>query len=171
MSISSLVPRYAFLIQGTGTHVDRLQAFDRALLTAGPLAHNLVTVSSILPAGCKIINPEEGFKMLVPGQITFCVMARQDSNTIGETIGASVGLVIPKAEDQFGYISEFHGVVKNKSETVEKAKNLAKQMFATKIQLEKSTIKEIELLSAAATIDVKQTGEWVCALAICVFVL
>ncbi len=166
-----LLPRYAFFIAGTGRHTERLQAFDRALIDAGPLAHNLVTVSSILPAKCKIISPKEGFKMLIPGQITFCVMARQDTNELSEVASAAIGSVRAKNINTFGYISEYHGNVTSKKEAETIAKKLATEMFLKKLSSSKGSP---DLESAhAVSASIKQTNgnEWVCAVALCVFVL
>jgi len=170
MTSFNFVPRHAFLVKGSGWHRDRLQAFDQALLAAGPLAHNLVTVSSILPANCKIISSEEGFKLLTPGQITFCVMARQDSDVLGTRAAAAVGL-LPGPKDHFGYISEFHALVQDEMEAANKAKELARQMFAVKTGVSEDQISSDKLLDATAIAEVKEAGQWACAVAICVFVL
>lgn len=168
---NNLVPRYAFLIKGTGRHADRLQAFDKALLHAGPLAHNLVTVSSILPADCKIINPEEGFKLLTPGQITFCVMAKQDSNKKGEIASASVGMICSKDPNQYGYISEFHATDKTEDEAKHIAERLAKEMYMAKLNINEKMLIKTEILNVTAAIEVEQDNEWVSAVAICIFVI
>src|SRR5262245_27996676 len=131
---TNMVPRYAFFVSGTGQHKDRLHAFENALLSAGPIAHNLVTVSSILPAGCEIISPEKGFPMLTPGQSTFCVMARQDTNEPWEHASAAVGTIIAKDKNRIGYISEYHGNAEGVAESKEIAKRLATEMYETKFR-------------------------------------
>src|SRR3989344_286771 len=165
-----LVPRFAFFVSGTGKHDDRLQAFDKALLSAGPLAHNLVTVSSILPAGCKIITPEEGFKLLTPGQITFCVMAKQDSNKKGKIASASVGMIRPGDSYQYGYISEFNATDKTEDEAKQIAERLAKEMYMAKLGISEGALNKSEILNVTAAIEVTQDNEWVSAVAICIFV-
>jgi arginine decarboxylase len=47
--------------------------------------------------------------MLAPGQITFCVMARMDTNEPNRLISASIGLAIPADSENYGYLSEHHG--------------------------------------------------------------
>jgi len=171
MPNKSLLPKYAFFVSGTGKHKDRLQAFDRALLNAGPLTHNLVAVSSILPAGCKIISSKKGLDMLTPGEIVFCIMAKQDTNITGEIASAAVGVVRDKRPSRFGYISEYHGNARNKKEASKIAKRLAVEMFSsrTKISSKKLSPSLLEAISAS----IKQPGnnEWVCSVALCIFVL
>lgn len=167
----SLVPKYAFFVSGTGTHKDRLQAFDHALLDAGPLAHNLVSVSSIMPAGCKTISPDEGFGMLTAGQITFCIMARQDTNQHGEFASAAVGSVKSEDPQKFGYISEYHGNARGQQEAETIAKRLAVEMFKTKtgIQIKNGDASAVHVTAAS----IRHTGDnsWVSAVALCIFVL
>lgn len=171
MKTVNLVPKYAFFVAGVGSHHDRLQAFDQALLNAGPLAHNLVTVSSIMPAECKIIPPDEGFRMLTIGQITFCVMARQDTNQHNEFASAAVGLVKPKDSKKFGYISEYHGNARGQHEAEITAKRLAIEMFETKtgIQVRNNDLDVVHAITAS----IQQPGDdsWISAVAICIFVL
>lgn len=167
--MTNLVPRYAFFVAGTGTHLDRLHAFEKALLNAGPIAHNLVTVSSILPADCKIIAQEEGFKMLTQGAITFCVMAREDVDKPGQYASASVGVVRAKKPDCIGYLSEYHGNARGKEETGLIAKRLAIEMFETKF----GDLEEVDterVADVTASIQHLRKG-WSSAVALCIFVL
>ena len=168
MTSTNLVPKYAFFVAGTGNHHDRLQAFDRALLAAGPLAHNLVTVSSIMPARCKIISPGEGFAMLTAGQITFCVMARQDTDQPGTFASAAVGSVKLEDPQKFGYISEYHGYAAGKQEAEAVAKRLAVEMFEEKTGIK---VKDGDANATAASIQHPGDDSWVSAVAICIFVL
>src|SRR3989344_325547 len=159
----TLLPKYAFFVAGTGRHIDKLEAFDRALINAGPLAHNLVSVSSIIPAGCKIVSHEKGFSMLIPGQITFCVMARQETNKPRDIASAAVGIAVPKESKKFGYISEYHGDAKDREEAKKTAKRMAAEMFAVKLN---TNVKKLNLKTLEATAaSIKQRGdnEWVCA--------
>jgi arginine decarboxylase len=168
---SNLVPRHAFFIKGAGRHVDHLQAFDIALREAGPLVHNLVTVSSILPAGCKIITKKEGIAMLTPGEITFCVMARQESNIPGEVATASIGTARLKNEEHYGFISEHHGIGQSEEEAARYAEKLAVEMFAFKLGISGDQLTSIESSNTTQSAAVGPEGEWVCAVALCVFVM
>src|SRR5256885_17245854 len=91
------VPKAIFFTYGVGVHKDRLSSFELALRDAGIEKANLVTVSSIFPPRCREISREEGQKYLMPGQITHCVMARQDTNEPNRLIAASIGLARPSA--------------------------------------------------------------------------
>ena len=168
---NNLVPRYAFFIKGAGQHADHLQAFDIALREAGPLVHNLVTVSSILPAGCKIIAKEEGIAMLEPGEITFCVMARQESNVPGEIIAASIGTARLKNREHYGFISEYHATGQEETAAGEYAEKLALEMFAFKLGISGNQLITIESTHTTQSAKVGPSGEWACAVALCVFVL
>lgn len=108
------IPKAAFLTKGVGIHKDRLASFELALRDAGIEKCNLVSVSSILPPKCKIIPKDEGLKNLSPGQITFCVYARNDTNEPNRLIAAAIGVALPKdtrlPKDTsiYGYLSEHH---------------------------------------------------------------
>ncbi|MEK7509300.1 MAG: arginine decarboxylase, pyruvoyl-dependent [Patescibacteria group bacterium] len=165
-----LVPKYAFFVSGTGRHTDRLHAFEKALLSAGPIAHNLVTVSSILPASCEIVSPDKGFSMLTLGQITFCVMARQDTDRKGEYASAAVGTVIARSKEQIGYISEYHGDATGPNAAKEIAQRLATEMYETKFNASIQDL-DVERITASAASIQNPGGIWVSAVALCIFVL
>jgi len=113
-----------------------LKSFEEALRQAGVAQQNLVQVSSILPPKCKIIARENGLKSLVPGQISYCVMARSDTNEHGRLIASSIGIAVPKDRNKWGYISEVHGHGMNKPEAADMAKDLAADMLGTTLGLE-----------------------------------
>lgn len=166
-----LVPKYAFFIKGAGIYTDRLQAFDNALKSAGPLVHNLVGVSSILPAGCEIINKKKGLKMLTPGQITFCVIARSDSNTKGASPVAAIGMARFKNKNHYGFISEHHHENQNSLEAGAYAERLAREMFFRKLELQHDKQTEVETLHVVEGGTVGNDGKWVSVVALCVFVV
>ena len=166
----NMVPRCAFFVAGTGSHPDRLHAFERALLNAGPIAHNLVAVSSILPAQCEIIEPVKGFEMLTLGAITFCVMAREDVNQPGMYASASVGVVKLKQQNHIGYLSEYHGNARGAKATAAIAKRLAVEMFETKFGT-RVTDADLESLDGATASIRHSVGGWSSAVAICFLVL
>ena len=80
------IPTSVFLTRGVGVHRHLLAAFELALRDADIEQQNLVTVSSILPPGCRLIPSETGVATLRPGEITFCVMARAETNEPGRRI-------------------------------------------------------------------------------------
>ena len=85
------VPTKVFFTKGVGSHRDELRSFELALKDAGIERLNLVHVSSIYPPQCKIITKEEGTKLIAPGSIAFCVMARQASNEKDLRVHVSYG--------------------------------------------------------------------------------
>ena len=71
-----LFPARFFFTNGAGMHKEELRSFELALRDAGIEKANLVHVSSILPPRCRVISRSRGLQTLVPGAITYCVMAR-----------------------------------------------------------------------------------------------
>jgi arginine decarboxylase len=134
--MDSLVPAIVFLTKGVGRHRYQLKSFEEALRQAGVAQQNLVQVSSILPPKCKIIACENGLKLLVPGQISYCVMARSDTNEHGRLIASSIGIAVPKDRNKWGYISEVHGHGMNRPEAADMAEDLAADMLGTTLGLE-----------------------------------
>ncbi len=117
-------------------HREKLASFELALRDAGIAACNLVLVSSIYPPGIKRISREEGVKILQPGQIVFCVYAREATNEPNRLIVASVGVAIPSDAGQYGYLSEHHAFGENDQKAGDYAEDLAASMLATTLGLE-----------------------------------
>ena len=101
------------------------------LRAAGVAYCNLVSVSSILPLNCKIIPKKRGEQLLNPGEITFCVMARSETNERNRLVSASIGLAIPTDRRTYGYLSEHHAHGETDEETGEYTEDLAAQMLAS----------------------------------------
>lgn len=129
-------PTKIFFTKGVGRHKDYLQSFELALRMAGIEKCNLVSVSSIFPAGCKRLSKEEGVKLLEPGQITFCVMARNSTSEPNRLIASSIGVALPKDDTQYGYISEHHPFGESEKISGEYAEDIAAQMLATTLGIE-----------------------------------
>jgi len=126
-----LIPRQIFFTKGVGIHKDRLASFELALRKAGIEKCNLVYVSSIFPPNCKIISKSKGLQLIKPGQITFCVMARSDTNEPNRLISSAVGLAVPKDREHYGYISEHHSCGETARKAGDYAEDLAASMLAT----------------------------------------
>lgn len=127
-----MVPTQMFLTRGVGVHKEKLASFEEALRSAGIAYCNLVTVSSILPPDCKIISRKRGEQLLNPGEITFCVMARSETNERNRLISASIGVAIPSGRKvNYGYLSEHHAYGETDEEAGEYTEDLAAQMLAT----------------------------------------
>ena len=130
------VPRFFFLTKGVGKHKENLASFEVALRDAGISAYNLVTVSSIVPPGCKQIPKEQGIGMLKPGEIVFLVLARNSTNEPHRLLAASIGLAIPRDETVHGYLSEWHCFGATDEEAGEYSEDLAAQMLASTLGLD-----------------------------------
>ena len=129
-------PSKIFFTKGVGRHKDYLQSFELALRQAGIEKCNLVTVSSIYPAGCKRLSKEQGTALLEPGQITFCVMARNSTNEPNRLIASSIGVALPSDDSHYGYISEHHPFGEPEKISGEYAEDLAATMLATTLGLD-----------------------------------
>jgi len=125
------VPTKMFFTRGKGVAREKLTSFEAALRSAGISPYNLVTVSSIFPPYCRVITREHGMSLLHPGEITFCVMARNETNEPGRMIVAATGVAIPKDSSKYGYVSEHHSFGQTANEAGDYAEDLAASMLAT----------------------------------------
>jgi arginine decarboxylase len=130
------VPKGIFFTNGVGVHKDRLSSFELALRDAGIEKANLVTVSSIFPPRCNEMSRRDGEKLIMPGQIVHCVMARQDTNEPNRLIAASIGLARPADPARYGYLSEHHSYGETAKKAGDYAEDLAATMLATTLGIE-----------------------------------
>jgi arginine decarboxylase len=173
------IPKYVFLTRGVGSHRQQLSAFEYALRDADIEQQNLVSVSSILPPQCDLIARAAGTVALSPGEITFCVMARAETNEPGRWVTAGIGIARPKDSTHYGYISEHHGFGMTEAETGEYVEDLAATMLASTLGLdaawdERKSVYEMSNLivdtqSIAATAHGAPNGDWTCVVAVAVF--
>jgi arginine decarboxylase len=120
-----------FLTKGAGKHKERLASFELALRDAGLATFNLVRVSSILPAGARIISKHAGLEGLNAGQIVFTVMSDNATNEPHRLVAASIGVAKPKDPQRYGYLSEHHSFGEREQVAGDYAEDLAAQMLAT----------------------------------------
>ena len=177
------IPKSVFLTSGIGVHRHQLTAFEYALRDGDIEQQNLVSVSSILPPGCKLIRRKAGVATLSPGEITFCVMARAETNEPGRRISASIGLARPADSKMYGYISEHHGFGMTKRESGDYAEDLAATMLASTLGIEfdpeaawndrRQVYEHSKLIigstSMTAAAQGDAAGRWTCAIAVAVF--
>jgi arginine decarboxylase len=130
------IPQSLFLTRGVGRHREQLASFELALRDAGVAEYNLVSVSSIVPPGCKLIPRSQGLQQLSPGQVVFSVIARQQTNEPNRLISASIGVAIPNDPTQYGYLSEHHAYGMKGKVAGDYAEDLAAQMLATTLGIE-----------------------------------
>lgn len=130
-----MIPRKFFLTSGVGAHKDQLSSFEAALRDAGLAPFNLVSVSSILPPGCKKVTWQKGLQELKPGEIVFVVLARNTTNEPNRLVAASVGCAIPANRKRYGYLSEHHPFGETRETAGDYAEDLAASMLATTLGL------------------------------------
>jgi arginine decarboxylase len=130
------IPTSIFLTRGVGTHRHQLTAFEFALRDADIEQQNLVSVSSIFPPGCELISRDAGVATLKPGEVTFCVMARAETNEPGRLVHASIGLARPADPAMYGYISEHHGFGMTEVQSGDYAEDLAATMLASTLGID-----------------------------------
>ena len=178
-----LVPSSFFLTHGVGVHRERLTAFELALRDADIEQQNLVSVSSILPPNCQQIERDAGVLTLRPGEITFCVMARTETDEPGRRIHSSIGLARPTDPTMYGYISEHHGYGMTREQSGDYAEDLAASMLASTLGIEfdpdaawneRKRVYQmshliIDSLSLTAAAEGDAQGRWTCAVAAAVF--
>ncbi len=126
-----MVPSKVFFTKGVGVNKDKLSSFELALRSAGIEKCNLVYVSSIFPPNCVVITKNEALKSLQPGEITFCVMARNETNEPNRLISSAIGLALPYDKNHYGYLSEYHGFGSKGTFAGEYAEDLAATMLAS----------------------------------------
>jgi len=131
-----IIPRFMFFTKGVGIHKDKLASFELALRKAGIEKCNLVYVSSIFPPRCRIISRERGVSLIKAGQITFCVMSKNQTNEPNRLISSAIGLAVPKDKKSYGYISEYHAFGETAKKTGDYAEDLAATMLATTLGIE-----------------------------------
>lgn len=106
-AVQERLPRRFFVSSGSAiSSISPLNAFDSALVKAGIGHCNLVSVSSILPEGCRQVEKAK----IAPGAVTFCVMARVDGLG-GGRIGAGLGwgFGVDSQGERYGLVAEAHG--------------------------------------------------------------
>lgn len=130
-----MIPKYFFFTKGVGRHKENLSSFELALRDAGIQHCNLVTVSSIIPPGCKLIPREKGVQMLQPGEMTFVVLARNSTNEPHRLIASSIGAAFPSEETKYGYLSEHHSFGETEDVVGDYTEDLAATMLATTMGL------------------------------------
>lgn len=180
-----MIPKCVFFTKGVGRDKERLASFEAALRDAGIEKFNLVSVSSIFPPRCQIIPKEKGLEMLSPGQVVFCVLARNETNEPNRLLSAAVGLAVPADKENYGYLSEHHGFGETDEKTADYAEDLAATMLATTLNIEfdpnsawderehtyKASGKIIKTTNITQSAVGDKSGNWTTVVAAAVFVL
>lgn len=98
-------PTGFFLVSGSSEGFSLLNAFDGALLASGVGDTNLVKLSSILPPGCRRLDPPP--VPMPQGALVPVAYASLCSDVPGEVISAAVAIGIPMDDDRAGLIMEY----------------------------------------------------------------
>lgn len=130
-----MIPSKFFFTKGVGVAREKLNSFELALRDADIEQYNLVSVSSILPPSCKKISRDKGVSILKPGEIVFCVMARNETNEPNRLLGAAVGFALPTGDKNYGYISEHYSFGQTEGKAGDYAEDLAASMLASTLKL------------------------------------
>lgn len=179
-----MIPTKVFFTKGIGVHKEKLASFEAALRKAGIEKFNIVNVSSIFPPGCKIITKEEGLKLIKPGEIIHCVIAKNQTNEPNRLISAAIGLAIPKGTDCYGYLSEHHTYGETARKSSEYVEDLAATMLATTLgidfdpsiawderkQIYKASGKIFKTKNICQSAEGKKDGAWTTVIAAAVFI-
>lgn len=131
-----MIPKRLFFTRGVGRHKEKLASFELALRDAGIEKFNLVGVSSIFPPNCKIISKEKGLEFLKPGEVVYCVLARNQTDENNRLVSSSIGCAIPSEYDSYGYLSEHHAFGETEKVAGDYAEDLAASMLATTLGIE-----------------------------------
>ncbi len=129
------IPRMVFFTKGVGRHKYRPQSLELAMRHAGIEKYNLVQVSGILPATCKLVSVNEGRRRLQPGQVVYGVMSECSIDEPNRLMCAGIGVALP-VKDQYGYISEHHGFGMTEERTGDFVEDMAATMLATTLGIE-----------------------------------
>lgn len=179
-----MIPSKIFFTKGVGIAKEQLMSFEMALRNAGIEKFNLVLVSSILPPGCQRIAKEKGLEYLKPGEIVYCVMARNATNEPNRLIAASIGCAVPAEENQYGYLSEHHPFGETDQKAGDFAEDLAATMLATTLGIEfnlnsawdekekvfKMSDKIVRTINTTQSAEGNKDGLWTTVIAAAIFI-
>lgn len=98
-----------FLTKGSGEGVTKEVAYCQALNKAGLINLNLITLSSVLPHNCQVINKKPKFSYLDYGKRVYVIMSELRTSKVGETICAGLGWMEEKNGTGYGLVTEIHG--------------------------------------------------------------
>lgn len=100
----------------------KLNAFDNALLDAGIGDINLIKVSSIIPAGAKLVE----LPQFPAGKMVNTVLSYISSDRPGERICAVIAVALA---NELGCVVEHYGINQSPEKVKEEAENMVKHMM------------------------------------------
>lgn len=110
---------------GVGQSDKQLSSFDKALWEAGVGNYNLVKLSSILPAGCKMVEHID----LTEGSLLPTAFSRISSAEKGTHLVSSIGVGIPKDDSCVGVIMEHSTIDKGVKQTLKELVSMIEEAF------------------------------------------
>lgn len=181
--MTGMAPSKVFFTKGVGMHKEKLQSLELALRKAGIEKCNIVRVSSIFPPYCKIISRKKGLALLMPGEITYCVLAHIETNEPDRLMSAAIGVAVPASHGHYGYISEHHAYGLSAQKTSDYVEDLAATMLASSLGIDfnpeegyderreiyRMSGKIVETKSITQTARGNKRGKWTVAVAAAVF--
>jgi len=179
-----MIPTKVFFTKGAGVAKEQLTSFELALRGAGIEKFNLVFVSSIYPPGCQRISREKGLSLLKPGEIVYCVMAKNSTNEPNRLIAASIGCAVPADNNHYGYLSEHHSFGEKEEKVSDYTEDLAASMLATTLGIEfapdsdwdekekvfKMSGKIVRTTNITQTAEGNKNGLWTTVIAAAIFI-
>ncbi len=138
-------PTKFFLVSGSSEGFTLLNAFDGALLASGVGDTNLVKMSSILPPGCREMNPPP--VPMPQGALVPIAYASLCSEVPGEIISAAVAIGVPEDGDRAGLIMEYSA---RAEESVVKEK--VRKMVEKGMEMRNRAVKDIMAISATCKV-------------------
>ncbi len=136
------IPRAVTVVAGAGEGTTEINAFDRALLDAGIANLNFLRVTSILPAGARIVP----MRRVPEGTLMPAVYARITSHVPGERIAAAVGVGF--SEDRYGVIMEY-----SHKGTAENAEQIVRRMVREAFDVRGLALREIVVASREHVVE------------------
>jgi arginine decarboxylase len=119
-----------------------LNAFDNALLRAGIGNLNLIKVSSVIPAGARLL---ESAPVITAGSLVPTVYSVHTSTVPGDTIACAVGL---------GFGADSHGMIfEHGSGSAESAERIVREMLAEAFARRSLELREVIVRSAEHRVE------------------
>jgi arginine decarboxylase len=180
MQQPSFVPTRLYLAAGSGTAKENKNARDHAGDAMGVSDLNIVTVTSILPAGIRLIDRDEFRAAVVGGQVMFAIDALCESNVPFQTVNATLTIALPEDPSVVGYVAElfeFPGITDEGARC--RVEKMALQLFANHNRGDEQQAAEawapgktdyviagrrIRLKTIQASAVVPENGDYACAL-------
>jgi arginine decarboxylase len=126
------IPKAITVAAGAGEGTTEINAFDSALMDAGIANLNFLRVTSILPAGVRVV----AMRPITEGMLMPAVYAHITSHVPGERIAAAIGVGL--SEDSYGVIMEY-----SHKGTAENAEQIVRRMVDEAFAIRELRLREV----------------------------